>query len=1039
MAYIGLKPGTNYPEVSYNNLTDLPNSQKVVFTGNGVDDTYTLPVEPGVAENLDVTIDGVTQQPGTDFTLPTTTSIQFSTPLDNGMEAVIIYRGFAQGSLPGQLSNDVNPYLNGDLTVNGYSIRSLNNGDVNLFAHGTGRVRLEGIGFPTADGTYGQVLTTDGAGNLFFGAAGGGSSSLTFTNVGTGTGVFDQNNAGSVQFKSLIGGYGITLSDTATEVTLAFDPETVTIEDLADVDTNGAVAGSVLKWNGSEWVISTDLTGTSGSLAGSTTDDLAEGAANLYYTNTRFDNRLAQSNIRQLADVSSNAPTNGQALVWNSTAGEWRPGTVSGGGGGGIALTDLSVTTGSVGTAALTYDDSTGVFSYTPPDLSSYATTASLSTVASSGNYNDLSNKPFIPSNLADLSNVSNTSPTNGQVLAWNSGTGNWEPDSVAGGGGIALTDLSVTTNAVGTAALTYDNSTGVFSYTPPDLSGYATTTAIANFIELTDLSVTSATASGGGSLIYDNASGQFTFTPPDLSSYLTGITSFSIDALSDVDTTTAAPNTGEVLKWNGANWAPAVDNTGGGAGSGTVNTGTATHLAYYASTGSAISGAGAGLTWNSGTSTLTATNISVEDITTTGTGTPTFTSANDIVLNAASGAGDVNVSGSKITNLGTPTATTDAATKAYVDANAGGGGIALTDLSVTTATANGNGSLVYNDTNGIFTFTPADVPDVSGFIQQQDAIQTEEIKAHTNDNIVFKSRFNTDSAFLDTTSNTLTIGQSPTAQSTYEFKVAGDTMIKALNSYGSMYNEDRYNTITPIGPAQPHVKHYGPITANGVGAYTFSGLGDNPTLTLWRGHTYAFNLNANGHPFVIKTVQGSGTSNFYNEGVTNQGIEQGYMYFTVPLDAPDTLYYQCVAHGAMNGTINVTDRLDSFRTSGSLVTGFTSGFANADTGRFYWNLPEAGDYMLYSVLRTYLWGTTGFIKCRLFNNTTGSAITGTDRMMFEAQGVTMSFNVMSTPVWKVTVGAASTIYLQLNATTAAAGIQDDSNGYNEQGWMRVH
>ena len=1037
MAYIGLKPGTGYPEVSYNNLTDLPNSQKVVFTGNGVDDTYTLPVEPGVAENLDVTIDGVTQQPGTDFTLPTTTSIQFSTPLDNGMEAVIIYRGFAQGSLPGQLSNDVNPYLNGDLTVNGYSIRSLNNGDVNLFAHGTGRIRLEGISFPTADGTYGQVLTTDGAGNLFFGASGGGSSSLTFANVGTGTGVFDQNNAGTVQFKSLIGGYGIALSDTSTEVTIAFDPETVSIEDLADVDTNGAASGSVLKWNGSEWVISTDLTGTSGSLASSTTDDLAEGAANLYFTNTRFDNRLALSNIRQLADVSSNSPTDGQALVWNSASSEWRPGTVSGGGGGGIALTDLSVTTASAGTAALAYDNSTGVFSYTPPDLSVYATTASLSTVAVSGNYNDLSNKPFIPNTLGDLSNVSGVAPSNAQVLAWNAGTSTWEP-TTGGGGGIALSDLSVTTNAVGTAALTYDNLTGVFSYTPPDLTGYATTSAIANFIALTDLSVTTASA-GTAALAYNDSTGAFTFTPPDLSSYLTGIGSLSIDALSDVDTTTATPNTGEVLKWNGANWAPAVDNTGGGAGSGTVNTGTAGHLAYYQSTGSAISGAGAGLVWNAGTSTLTATNISTEDITTTGTGTPTFTSANDIILNANSGSGDVNVSNSKITNLGTPTATTDAATKAYVDANAGGGGIALTDLSVTTATANGNGSLVYNNTNGIFTFTPADVPDVSGFIQQQDAIQTEEIKAHTGDNIAIKSRFNTNSAFFDVTSNTLTIGQSASAQSTYEFKVAGDTMIKALNSYGSMYNEDRYNTITPIGPAQPHVKHYGPITAAGVGAYVFSGLGNNPTLTLWRGHTYAFEVNSNGHPFVIKTVQGSGTSNFYNEGVTNQGIEQGYMYFTVPLDAPDTLYYQCVAHGAMNGTINVTDELNSFRTSGSLVTGFTAGFANADTGRFYWNLPEAGDYMLYGVYRTYLWNTTGFIKCRLFNNTTSSVITGTDRMLFEAQTQTMAFNVMSTPVWKVTVSAASTIYLQLNATTAAAGIQDDGNGYNEQGWMRTY
>lgn len=43
------------------------------------------------------------------------------------------------------------------------------------------------------------------------------------------------------------------------------------------------------------------------------------------------------------------------------------------------------------------------------------------------------------------------------------------------GGGGIALTDLSVSTASVGTAALSYNNSNGVFSYTPPDLSGYLT------------------------------------------------------------------------------------------------------------------------------------------------------------------------------------------------------------------------------------------------------------------------------------------------------------------------------------------------------------------------------------------------------------------------------------------------------------------------------------------------------------------------------------------------------------------------------------
>ena len=40
---------------------------------------------------------------------------------------------------------------------------------------------------------------------------------------------------------------------------------------------------------------------------------------------------------------------------------------------------------------------------------------------------------------------------------------------------GIGLGDLSVTTLSVGTAALSYNQSTGVFTYTPPDLSGYIT------------------------------------------------------------------------------------------------------------------------------------------------------------------------------------------------------------------------------------------------------------------------------------------------------------------------------------------------------------------------------------------------------------------------------------------------------------------------------------------------------------------------------------------------------------------------------------
>jgi hypothetical protein len=52
----------------------------------------------------------------------------------------------------------------------------------------------------------------------------------------------------------------------------------------------------------------------------------------------------------------------------------------------------------------------------------------------------------------------------------------------------------------------------------------------------LTDLSVQSSTASGGGSLVYNDGSGVFTYTPPDLSSYITSLG----DAIRDADFTTS-------------------------------------------------------------------------------------------------------------------------------------------------------------------------------------------------------------------------------------------------------------------------------------------------------------------------------------------------------------------------------------------------------------------------------------------------------------------------------------------------------------------
>ena len=96
-------------------------------------------------------------------------------------------------------------------------------------------------------------------------------------------------------------------------------------------------------------------------------------------------------------------------------------------------------------------------------------------------------------------------------------------------------------------------------------------------------------------------------------------------------------------------------------------------------------------------------------------------------------------------------------------------------------------------------------------------------------------------------------------------------------------------------------------ITNNGASDYVISNKND-PTLTLERGKTYEFNIDASGHPFWIKTINSAGTGNSYSDGITNNGTSNGIIVFKVPDDAPDQLYYNCQIHSSMNGIIKIVD-----------------------------------------------------------------------------------------------------------------------------------
>ena len=57
-------------------------------------------------------------------------------------------------------------------------------------------------------------------------------------------------------------------------------------------------------------------------------------------------------------------------------------------------------------------------------------------------------------------------------------------------------------------------------------------------------------------------------------------------------------------------------------------------------------------------------------------------------------------------------------------------------------------------------------------------------------------------------------------------------------------------------------------------------------------------------HPFRIQMAYQNTSGQVFPHGVTNNAVSAGTLRFEVPLDAPNTLYYQCTSHA---GTVSYT------------------------------------------------------------------------------------------------------------------------------------
>jgi len=142
------------------------------------------------------------------------------------------------------------------------------------------------------------------------------------------------------------------------------------------------------------------------------------------------------------------------------------------------------------------------------------------------------------------------------------------------------------------------------------------------------------------------------------------------------------------------------------------------------------------------------------------------------------------------------------------------------------------------------------------------------------------------------------------------------ETINSISASFSIVYNILANGTGSNILPIPVNHQKSFVITNNNSSSFDFDGIGSNPTLTLFRGQTYKFNVSAvekSGgieYPFWIRTQQLEGITDTYdyNIGVVNNGDSRGTITFTVPYNAPNKLYYVSQNKSSMGGKIEIVN-----------------------------------------------------------------------------------------------------------------------------------
>ena len=353
----------------------------------------------------------------------------------------------------GDISVDLTPQLGGDLDVNGNKIVSATNGDIELIPHGTGKIKLDTLTFPTTVGTSNYVLATDGASAMYWKQVG---STITLS---ADTGTNDTYTVGDTL--NFGGGTGIATTVSDDNISIAIDSTVVTTSDTQSLsnktidnpDLTGVSTGNVklrcatigsFIAQGANALASFESAAT---YAGAFAVDTSTHKGYLASNNTWNEIATTLSSIDIFADVDTTTatPTDGQVLTWVGASTAWKPTSITSELSDdtspvlGAGLDTAGFTISGTGNLDLTGSGSKARYDFTNtgalPSATNYTGMFAVTTSDSKGHFatssgwiNIITENDSVD-RLSDV-DTTTTAPNYGEVLVYTnvSGTGRWIP-----------------------------------------------------------------------------------------------------------------------------------------------------------------------------------------------------------------------------------------------------------------------------------------------------------------------------------------------------------------------------------------------------------------------------------------------------------------------------------------------------------------------------------------------------------------------------------------------------------------------------------